>query len=394
MANTMANTIANATVTNETQLQIFNNAEFGSIRTLDINGEPWLVGKDVAEALGYSNASKAVITHVDEEDRFKMMLKADSQNGNVVTETTVINESGVYSLVFSSKLPTAKKFKHWVTAEVLPAIRKHGVYASNITDVMGTPLSREEFAKFAYILRLGIGDFAAEIKNDVSSLAAIIKEQNDTYNKNILQLLDKFSQTQTAISATEIKADHTDVNNWLRKAWRSVEIISAKSGKDKKRMLIEAYDIVRSGGTDLSGMYRTYKASHPGVAMINMCAESGDLRAKMESALKSLNEKYAAKISVEESPTVKRQIYKSQLLQTTPPEVKKLINKISVKYSLPYNRAAMKAYTEIERLAGCDLTKDVKSFATANGCSRASKAYYVGARAKYLDILRQIAEEV
>ena len=390
----MANTIANVTATNGTQLQIFNNAEFGSIRTLDINGEPWLVGKDVAEALGYSNASKAVITHVDEEDRFKMMLKADSQNGNVVTETTVINESGLYSLIISSKLPTAKKFKHWVTAEVLPAIRKHGVYTSNITDVMGTPLSREEFAKFAYILRLGIGDFAAEIKNEVSSLAAIIKEQNDTYNKNMLQLLDKFSQTQTTISATEIKADHNDVNNWLRKAWKSAEIISAKSGKDKKRMLIEAYDIVRSGGTDLSGMYRTYKTSHPGVAMINMCAESGDLRAKMESALKSLNEKYAAKISVGESPTVKRQIYKSQLLQTTPPEVKKLINKISVKYSLPYNRAAMKAYTEIERLAGCDLTKDVKSFAAANGCSRASKAYYVGARAKYLDILRQIAEEV
>lgn len=390
MDNTMANTMTNTTVTNETQLQIFNNADFGSIRTLDINGEPWLVGKDVAEALGYSNSRKALIDHVDEED--KGVTKCDTPGG--IQELTVINESGVYSLVFSSKLPTAKKFKHWVTAEVLPAIRKHGMYASNITDVMGTPLSREEFAKFAYILRLGIGDFAAEIKNEVSSLAAIIKEQNDTYNKNILQLLDKFSQTQTAISATEIKADHTDVNNWLRKAWRSAEIISAKSGKDKKRMLIEAYDIVRSGGTDLSGMYRTYKASHPGVAMINMCAESGDLRAKMESALKSLNEKYATKISVGESPTVKRQIYKSQLLQTTPPEVKKLINKISVKYSLPYNRAAMKAYTEIERLAGCDLTKDVKSFAAANGCSRASKAYYVGARAKYLDILRQIAEEV
>jgi len=387
----MANTIANATVTNGTQLQIFNNTEFGSIRTLDINGEPWFVGKDVAEALGYSNTRDALAKHVDEEDKNSVAIH-DGIPGN--PNQTVINESGVYSLVFSSKLPTAKKFKHWVTAEVLPTIRKHGVYASNITDVMGTPLSREEFAKFAYILRLGIGDFAAEIKNEVSSLAAIIKEQNDTYNKNIFQLLDKFSQTQTAISATEIKADHTDVNNWLRKAWRSAEIISAKSGKDKKRMLIEAYDIVRSGGTDLSGMYRTYKASHPGVAMINMCAESGDLRAKMESALRSLNEKYAAKISVGESPTVKRQIYKSQLLQTTPPEVKKLINKISVKYSLPYNRAAMKAYTEIERLAGCDLTKDVKSFAAANGCSRASKAYYVGARAKYLDILRQIAEEV
>ena len=392
MANAMANTIANVTATNETQLQIFNNADFGSIRTLDINGEPWFVGKDVAEALGYSNSRKALIDHVDEEDKKDGVTIRDSIGRD--QNPIIINESGLYSLILSSKLPTARKFKRWVTAEVLPAIRKHGVYASNITDVMGTPLSREEFAKFACILRLGIGDFAAEIKNEVSTLAAIIKEQNDTYNKNILQLLDKLSQTQTTISATEIKADHTDVNNWLRKAWRSAEIISAKSGKDKKRMLIEAYDIVRSGGTDLSGMYRIYKTSHPGVAMINMCAESGDLRAKMESALKSLNEKYAAKISVEESPTVKRQIYKSQLLQTTPPEVKKLINKISVKYSLPYNRAAMKAYTEIERLAGCDLTKDVKSFAAANGCSRASKAYYVGARAKYLDILRQIAEEV
>ena len=392
MANAMANTIANVTATNETQLQIFNNADFGSIRTLDINGEPWFVGKDVAEALGYSNSRKALIDHVDEEDKKDGVTIRDSIGRD--QNPIIINESGLYSLILSSKLPTARKFKRWVTAEVLPAIRKHGVYASNIADVMGTPLSREEFAKFACILRLGIGDFAAEIKNEVSSLAAIIKEQNDTYNKNILQLLDKFSQTQTTIPATEIKADHTDVNNWLRKAWRSAEIISAKSGKDKKRMLIEAYDIVRSGGTDLSGMYRTYKTSHPGVAMINMCAESGDLRAKMESALKSLNEKYAAKISVGESPTVKRQIYKSQLLQTTPPEVKKLINKISVKYSLPYNRAAMKAYTEIERLAGCDLTKDVKSFAAANGCSRASKAYYVGARAKYLDILRQIAEEV
>lgn len=93
------------------ELQIFNNPEFGEVRTTVIDGEPWLIGKDVAAALGYSNASKAVMMHVDSEDKRKEMLEADSQNGNVVTATMLINESGLYSLVLSSKLPTAKKFK-------------------------------------------------------------------------------------------------------------------------------------------------------------------------------------------------------------------------------------------------------------------------------------------
>ena len=118
-------------------LQVFNNPEFGKVRVVTIDKEPWFVGKDVAVALGYSNASKAVMVHVDLEDKHKEMLRADSQNGNVVTETTVINESGVYALIFGSKLPTAKKFKHWVTSEVLPDIRKHGLYAKqSVIDMM------------------------------------------------------------------------------------------------------------------------------------------------------------------------------------------------------------------------------------------------------------------
>ena len=108
----------------------FHHEMFGDIRAIEKDGEPWFVGKDVAEALGYSNASKAVMVHVDEEDKQKVMLKADSQNGNVVTATTLINESGLYSLVLSSKLPQAKVFKHWVTAEVLPSIHRHGGYAT------------------------------------------------------------------------------------------------------------------------------------------------------------------------------------------------------------------------------------------------------------------------
>ena len=120
------------------ELQIFNSEEVGDIRTVTIDEEVWFVGKDVAEALGYSNSSKAVSVHVGEEDRILKVLEADSQNGNVVkTQTALINESGLYALIFGSKLESAKRFKHWVTSEVLPSIRKHGVYA--VDELLANP---------------------------------------------------------------------------------------------------------------------------------------------------------------------------------------------------------------------------------------------------------------
>ena len=111
-------------------LQIFNNSIFGSVRATAINGEPWFVGKDIAEALGYSNPRDAMSKHVDEEDKNTVAFR-DGTSGN--PSMTVINESGLYSLVLGSKLPTAKQFKRWVTSEVLPAIRKHGAYATPAT---------------------------------------------------------------------------------------------------------------------------------------------------------------------------------------------------------------------------------------------------------------------
>ncbi len=115
-------------------LQIFSNPEFGQVRTVEIDGTPWLVGKDVAVALGYKNPGKAIIAHVDEEDKRLEMLpqETDSQNGNAspASKTALINESGLYSLILSSKMPKAKAFKRWVTSEVLPAIRKNGAYES------------------------------------------------------------------------------------------------------------------------------------------------------------------------------------------------------------------------------------------------------------------------
>lgn len=107
------------------ELQIFENPEFGSVRTVEIDGEPWFVGKDVATALGYANTADAIQKHVDNDDKLESQIAISGQNRKII----VINESGLYSLVLSSKLPSAKKFKKWVTSEVLPSIRKHGMYA-------------------------------------------------------------------------------------------------------------------------------------------------------------------------------------------------------------------------------------------------------------------------
>ena len=108
------------------ELKVFNNPEFGKVRTVEINGEPWLVGKDVAAALGYQNPQRAIRDHVDEEDKgvTEMVTPGGKQS------VPIINESGLYSLVLSSKLPGAKKFRRWVTSEVLPSIRKTGQYTA------------------------------------------------------------------------------------------------------------------------------------------------------------------------------------------------------------------------------------------------------------------------
>ena len=113
------------------EITVFNNDEFGSIRTVTIENEPWLVGKDVAEVLGYTNPSKALADHVDTEDKLnnETLLSLGQRGG------WLINESGLYALILSSKLPSAKKFKRWVTSEVLPSIRKIGSYSKPMSEL-------------------------------------------------------------------------------------------------------------------------------------------------------------------------------------------------------------------------------------------------------------------
>ncbi|HGS9775869.1 TPA: Bro-N domain-containing protein [Clostridioides difficile] len=111
-------------------LQIFKNNDFGEIRVIELNGEPWFVGKDVAETLGYKDTSDALKRHVDDEDKGVGEIPTPGGNQNM----KIINESGLYSLILSSKLSTAKKFKHWVTRDVLPSIRKTGTYSTKSKD--------------------------------------------------------------------------------------------------------------------------------------------------------------------------------------------------------------------------------------------------------------------
>jgi len=156
--------------------QIFN-FEQNEVRTILVNDEPYFVGKDVAKVLGYSNTSKAVSAHVDDEDKRFIMI-AHSQNGNTSeAKTAIINESGLYSLILKSKLPNARKFKRWVTSEVLPAIRKTGSYTN-------VPKS------FAQALRL----------------AADLEEKNQLLEQQIAEYEPKISYLDMILSSTDTVA--------------------------------------------------------------------------------------------------------------------------------------------------------------------------------------------
>ena len=123
------------------QLQVFENEEFGKVRVLEIDGQPWFVGKDVTDILGYGNGSRDINRHVDAEDRRNYRNGTSEINNRGIT---IISESGLYALILSSKLPSAKRFKRWVTSEVLPTIRKHGAYLTDA--VLEDAIKSQEFA--------------------------------------------------------------------------------------------------------------------------------------------------------------------------------------------------------------------------------------------------------
>lgn len=162
-------------------LQIFNSEEFGEIRTVTIDNEPWFVGKDVAESLGYSEPRSAVSKKVDEDDKGVAEMETPSGKQNM----TVINESGLYALIFGSKLESANRFKNWVTSEVLPAIRRHGVYMTDQT--LEKALTSPDF-----LIQL-----ATQLKNE--------------QEKNVALAADNERMKQKEIFADAVAASHTSI---------------------------------------------------------------------------------------------------------------------------------------------------------------------------------------
>lgn len=152
------------------ELQIFNNEEFGNIRSLVIDNEPWFVGKDVAEALGYKNVRDSLARHIDSDDKRDGVVIHDSMGRE--QKPIIINESGLYSLILSSKLPSAKKFKHWVTSEVLPTLRKTGSYTKVPTDprelLMLTIKAHEQTAQRVDVLEEKVSDLEKSTTIDSS----------------------------------------------------------------------------------------------------------------------------------------------------------------------------------------------------------------------------------
>ena len=209
------------------ELKIFENEDFGQIRAIEKDGEPWFVGKDVAEILGYANASKAVLTHVDAEDKTFVMLDiADSQNRNAPvgqSKTAFINESGLYSLILSSKLPTAKKFKRWVTSEVLPSIRKHGMYA--MPDTVEKMIADPDTA-----IRL-----LTTLKEEQNK-RKVLEDENAQQKQLIAEFNPKASyydvvlQTADVLSSTQIAKDYGKSAKWLNKLLHELGV-QFKQGK-------------------------------------------------------------------------------------------------------------------------------------------------------------------
>ncbi len=192
----------------ENMIKIFENEEFGKVRTVIKDGEPWLVGKDVAKILEYKDTAKAIRTHVDAEDKGVSIL--DTPGGQ--QKITVINEGGLYSLVLSSKMPRAKEFKRWVTSEILPTIRKTGGYVANEDMFIENylPFLEEPYQNLFRLQMVAINQLNERIRHD-QPLVEFANQVSNTEN-----LIDMNAMAKLAVEEN-IPIGRNRLFSWLRK---------------------------------------------------------------------------------------------------------------------------------------------------------------------------------
>ena len=228
------------------ELKIFENPAFGKIRTVETDGEPWLVGKDVAEALGYSNTKDAIANHVDSEDKriiqksefttFENHIPKSALPVNFIPADvpnrglTVINESGLYSLILSSKLPKAKEFKHWVTSEVLPTIRKHGMYATE--ELLDNP----EFAIKVFTELKAEREKRKALETTVDVQKQLIGEL-----KPKADYTDQVLKNKSLVTITQIAKDYGMSGRQFNKLLNDIGVQYKTGGYNKQWLLYSKY---------------------------------------------------------------------------------------------------------------------------------------------------------
>lgn len=205
------------------ELKIFKNEEFGEIRTVTIDNEPWFVGKDVATALGYAKPENAISTHVNEEDKTSTLIQGIGTNYK--SKAIIINESGLYALIFGSKLESAKRFKHWVTSEILPSIRKNGGYISG----QETMSDEELLAKALVVAQNKI----AEKQKHIEELTKEVNVKNQVIGelKPKADYTDKILKNPGLVTITQIAKDYGMSAKEMNKELHSLGIQFKQSGQ-------------------------------------------------------------------------------------------------------------------------------------------------------------------
>lgn len=229
----------------ENKIKIFESEEFGRIRTVIKNEEPWLVGKDVADILKYRNGSRDINRHVDEEDRCKVMIFDGNQN----KETIIVNESGFYSLVLSSKMPKAKEFRRWVTSKVLPSIRKTGGYVANEDMFIENylPFLDEPYQNLFRLQMIAINQLNERIRHD-QPLVEFANQVSDTTN-----LIDMNAMAKLAVEKN-IPIGRNRLFKWLRKNG-----ILMSDNLPYQRFIDRGYFEVKETVFEVDSMTRTYQ---------------------------------------------------------------------------------------------------------------------------------------
>ena len=234
------------------EIQIFKNDSFGAVRTVEVEGTPYFVGKDVAEILGYADPQKAMKMHIDDEDKLTRQIVVSGQNRNV----TIINESGLYSLILSSKLPKAKEFKHWVTSEILPTIRKHGAYMTEKT--LEQALTSPDF-----LIQL-----ATQLKEEQAQRKALEQRVEADRPKVLFAEAVETSQTSilVVVLAKLIKQNGVDIGQkrlfaWLRENGYLIKSGNSTNMPTQRSMDMKLFEVKERSISNPDGSVRVTKTT-------------------------------------------------------------------------------------------------------------------------------------